>query len=291
MPHSDCAHRLEAHIAALTSGGPRHQHNPAGITAACDYITSTLDLQGYQVAEQRYGEQPHQINFTAELPGASAAGYLELGAHWDSVASSLGADDNASGVAALLEIARELAGRRLAHPVRLCFFAEEEEGGFPGNTAHLQATSDRGEGIQAGLVLEMIGYRDSSPGSQRLPEAAAAALSARGIRPPETGDFIAVVGDISAGAWVEALTGASSRLSKDLPVLPLVAPAGAISDAGRSDHAAYWAAGLPGIMITDIADFRNPHYHRATDTLQTLDLEFAAQVTGLVTAALSSRQV
>lgn len=76
---------MEAHIAALTRAGPRHRQNPAGISAACDYISSTLGRWGYQVAEQRYGGQRHQVNFTVELPGYSAAGFLEVGAHWDSV--------------------------------------------------------------------------------------------------------------------------------------------------------------------------------------------------------------
>src|SRR5690625_3747044 len=172
MLPSDLATRLGGHIEALTSAGPRHRGNPAGVRAGRDYIESTL--ADYQVAlsEQRYGRQPYQANFIAEFnhDHPAESGVVDLCAHWDSVATSPGADDNASGVAGLLEIAAELARQPGNHRVRLCFFGEEEQGGFPGSSAHVQQCLNRGEHILAALVLEMIGYRDCSPGSQTLPE-------------------------------------------------------------------------------------------------------------------------
>lgn len=285
MTSSDLATRLEAHIAALTSAGPRHEHNSAGVSAARQHLTSTLRQLGLQVAEQRYGDQPHQVNFIAELPAESTTGFLDLGAHWDTVSTSPGADDNASGVAGLLEIGRELTQQQAPHPVRLCFFGEEEGRNFPGSTAHLRASIDRGDRIQAAMVLEMIGYRDTAAGSQQFP-----APQDPGDTPaPDVGDFIALIGDTSAGEWVQALAAAAGSLNQPVPVEPLVAPVGTVRDVGRSDHAVYWAQGLPGVMITDTANFRNPHYHQPTDTLETLDLEFAAQVVRMVSAAIISR--
>ena len=286
----DLGARIGAHIAALTAAGPRHRHNPSAVRAARDYIVSTLTELDQRVTEERYGDEPHQVNVVVELQGKSSAGIVEVGAHWDSVAASPGADDNASGVAGLLEIARELGERDLPQPVRLCFFGEEEVGGFPGSSAHLRAAADRGDHIQAAIVLEMIGYRDSTPGSQQLPEAAAAALSAEGLTAPEAGDFIAVVGDSSAAHWVNALATAAASLNRPLPVLPLAAPAGAVADAGRSDHSVYWGEGIPGVMITDTANFRNPHYHQPTDLPNTLDLDFAAQVIRMISAALKAQR-
>lgn len=88
---------------------------------------------------------------------------------------------------------------------------------------------------------------------------------------------------------MQALAAAAGSLNQPVPVEPLVAPVGTVRDVGRSDHAVYWAQGLPGVMITDTANFRNPHYHQPTDTLETLDLEFAAQVVRMVSAAIISR--
>ncbi|WP_150462397.1 M20/M25/M40 family metallo-hydrolase [Nesterenkonia ebinurensis] len=274
------ADRIAGHISALTENGPRHPENPAAVSAAQDYITSTLAGFGYDVARQQYGTEPHQVNYTVRV-GSTDQPVLDIGAHWDTVPGSPGADDNASGAAGLLEIARELAAAEPAQPVRLCFFAEEEAGGLPGSTAHVTTTLERGEAIAAGISLEMIAYTGED---QQLPPQAGPALAAAGVQVPEAGDFIAVVGDDTAADWVAALLGAAA--GESLPALPLVAPAGAIGDAGRSDHAAYWQQGLPGIMITDTANFRNPHYHQPSDTLETLDLEFAAQVVQTIMAAV-----
>lgn len=290
MTGSERAARLGAHIGALTEAGPRHPENPPGIAAALDYLTSTLACYGYQAHQHHYGEQDHQVNVIAELGTGQGSGILDLGAHWDTVAGSPGADDNASGAAGLLEIAREFSTEPPVQPVRLCFFAEEEAGGLPGSTAHVEASLQRGEEVAAAMVLEMIGYRDLRFGSQQLPQQAAQLLESAGATVPDRGDFIAMVGDTAAGELVLALRDAAERLEPELPALPLVVPAGALGDAARSDHATYWRAGIPGIMITDTANFRNPHYHRPTDTPETLDLDFAAQAAEMVIAAVRDSQ-
>ncbi|WP_120004880.1 M20/M25/M40 family metallo-hydrolase [Nesterenkonia muleiensis] len=290
MTGSERAARLGAHIGALTEAGPRDPDNPPGIAAALDYLTSTLASYGYQAYQHHYGEQDHQVNVIVEPGADQGGGTLDLGAHWDTVAGSPGADDNASGVAGLLEIAREFAADPPARPVRLCFFAEEEAGGLPGSTTHVEAFVQRGEKVAAAMVLEMIGYCDRRPGSQQLPQQAAQLLESAGVAAPDRGDFIALVGDTAAGELVLALRDAAEQLEPELPTMPLVVPAGALGDGARSDHAAYWRAGIPGLMITDTANFRNPHYHRPTDTPGTLDLDFAAQVTTMVIAAVRGSQ-
>lgn len=286
MTENQMAARLGEHIAALTSAGSRHPENPRGIETALEHIRSTLAGFGYQVHEQRYGAQSHQINLTVDAGPHRDAGILDLGAHWDTVAGSPGADDNASGVAGLLEIARALAASPPARAVRLCFFAEEEIGGLPGSTAHVEAATQRAETIDAAIVLEMIGCRDLRPGSQQLPEKAAGLLQSVGSDVPQRGDFIALVGDTAAGHLVQRLQQAAAGQEPALPALPLVVPIGALGDAARSDHAAYWQAGIPGVMVTDTANFRNQHYHQSTDTPERIDLDFAAEVTGMVLTSL-----
>ncbi|GFZ93979.1 M20/M25/M40 family metallo-hydrolase [Nesterenkonia alkaliphila] len=282
--------RLAQHTAALTAHGPRHPVNPASVSAAQEYITTTLEGFGYDVARHQYGSAAHQTNYTVQtnytghLAGTDQP-VLDIGAHWDSVPDSPGADDNASGVAGLLEIARHLAQHPPHHPVRLCFFAEEEAAGLPGSTAHLAASLDRGEQILSGISLEMIAYTGET---QQLPPQAEQALKAGGFQVPQTGDFLGIVADETAADWVQALLEAAE--AQGLPAVPLVASAEAIGNASRSDHAAYWRQGIPGIMITDTANFRNPHYHQATDTLETLDLLFAAQVVGTITELLRARR-
>lgn len=284
--------RLGQHIEALVSAGPRHAENPDGVSTALDYITSTLEGFGYSVEQEHYGDLPHETNLMVSIDPESQGKILEVGAHWDTVANSPGADDNASGVAGLLEIARALAGVRLSRPVRLCFFAEEETMGCRGSGAHVDRVVEHREPVEGAIILEMIGYRESQPGSQRWPDtvpaAEALALLPETIRSTltlDTGEFIAAVGDDSAGEYVSALATPTGS-TPALPVLPLLVPAQSTGNVSRSDHARYWAAGLAGVMVTDTAEFRNPHYHQPTDTPETLDLAFAAEVTQTVIRAV-----
>lgn len=288
MTDTDLAARIGKHIAALTSAGSRHSENPSGVQEVLEYLRRMLEGFGYQVHEQHYGAETHQINLTVLTGTDHSMGILDLGAHWDTVAGSPGADDNASGVAGLLEIAREFAVSPPTRAVRLCFFAEEEVGGLPGSTAHVAASQQQGETITAAIVLEMIGYRDHSTGSQELPEKAAGLLQSIGVEVPTRGNFIAMIGDLAASDIVLQLQESARQQDPELSALPLVVPIGALGDAARSDHAAYWKAGIPGIMVTDTANFRNPHYHQPTDLPETIDLDFAAQVIHMVLTAVRS---
>jgi Zn-dependent M28 family amino/carboxypeptidase len=268
----------------LTALGPRHHTNPRAVTATLAYLTQQLTGWGHQVEVERYGAEPDQVNLVVAVPGVDAtAPWWEIGAHWDSVEASRGADDNASGAAGVLAVARSLAA--LGQPrsgVRLCLFGGEEgqrgHPGFEGSIAHVSTVDSRVAGV---IVLEMIGYRATGPRSQRLPEQLVGLVDA-----PETGDFIAVVGDEASADLVVRIEAAGRRRVPDLPVFAVVLPEIALPLVSRSDHVPYWSAGLPGVLVTDTSEYRNPHYHQPGDVLATLDLEFAAQVTEMVTWAV-----
>lgn len=281
--------RLRDHIEALTRLGPRHPSHPAAVRAALSYLTDTLEALGYQVQLVEYGPHIQNVNLIASVDPRDHHGpVMDLGAHWDTVAGSPGADDNASGVAGLLEIARELAGDTSRRRVRFCFFGDEEDSGqYPqgrgGSREHIRRREADGVEVDGAIVLEMIGFTDSRPGSQKLPRTSADSDgSGEGDL---AGDFIAAVGNERSRDYVDALVSAAQSLDPTAPVAPVVTEDGS-PDLARSDHSSFWEAGLKGVMLTDTANFRNPHYHSAADCLDTLDLAFAAQVTRVVIGAV-----
>jgi Zn-dependent M28 family amino/carboxypeptidase len=265
----------------LTALGPRHHSNPRAVTASVAYLKHKLSSFGYEVGVEQYGSEPDQVNLAVALPGTEPdLPWLEVGAHWDSVYDSPGADDNASGVAGVLEVGRALATRgRPARGVRLCLFGGEEgqrgRSGFEGSIAHVSTVDSE---LAGAIVLEMIGYRTTRPGSQRIPEPLAGLIDA-----PDTGDFIALVGNEDSADLVVALESAARRHVPALKVFALVLPEIALPLINRSDHVPYWYAGHRAVMVTDTAEYRTPHYHQPGDVPATLDLEFAAQIATMVT--------
>lgn len=229
--------------------------------------------------------EPH----TDPDPGASAAPaeVLILSAHIDSVPGSPGVDDDGTGVAALLEIARLLRGVPLERTVRLIFFNLEETG-LGGSRAYcarvLRDRLDSGAEVVVGMVsLEMLGYFSDEPGSQASP----VRVMPDGSPAPTVGDFISIVGLAQhrefSGPWAESMR----RAAPEMPVLRADAFPIAIPDLMRSDHAQFLALGVPAVMLTDTANFRNPHYHRASDSIATIDLHrFALVVRGVLGATL-----
>ena len=218
-------------------------------------------------------------NVEVRLPGASPeAPLLVVGAHFDSVPGTPGADDNGSGVVALLELARRLSGSRLQAEVRLVWF-DAEEPGLIGSGAWVRALSAAdGRRCLGAIVLETLGYTDRRPGSQSLPPGVSSVHD-----PGDVGDFLSVLGNLASVGLAERVGRALERergpafrvdvfswLPGDGSILP---------DARRSDHSRFWDAGLPALLLTDTANFRSPHYHRRSDTLDTLDLEFLAAAT------------
>jgi Predicted aminopeptidases len=256
---------LEAHISYLAGEiGVRNYLRPEALQQAAAYIESTLRASGYAVEIQMFGteEQPF-MNVQAELPGSSHSHeIIVLGAHYDTVAGSPGADDNASGVAGLLELARLLKGVKLPRTVRFLAFTNEEEpfshSNQMGSRVYAQRARERNETIVGMISLESIGYYTDQPGSQQYPAPFAWFY-------PDTGSFLAFVGDLASRNLVRCAISSFRRHAR-FPSEGVAAPKAFAADIGRSDHASFWAQGYPAIMVTDTVPFRYPHYHRPSDT-------------------------
>lgn len=277
------------HVEKLVEIGPRPSHEPEPTNAAAEYILGQLVEYGYVPEEERFearsrwegftGEKREHRNIIAQVVGTQQPGrILEIGAHYDTHPFSPGADDNTSGVAGLLEIARVLAKKPLDRTVRFCFFAMEEDGLF-GSRHHVERLREVGERVDGIFVLEMIGYTSSEEGSQKAPIRIPLLFS-----PPRRGEFIAVIGNFTSGGLGNRYEDCAERYEPALRYHSLNRIGGLFRDSARSDHSPYWAAGMRGIMLTDTANFRNPHYHRPTDTIDTLDFDFLAGVTRVMAA-------
>jgi Zn-dependent M28 family amino/carboxypeptidase len=217
-------------------------------------------------------------NVVAAQPGVRAPEeQVLIAAHYDTKPATPGADDNASAVAAMLEVSRILAGQRYGRTLLFVGFTLVEYG-YGGSRRFVREAKRTGQSIVGVLDLEMVGF--TAP-TQRLPP---------GIRARTTGDFIGVVGNRKSRRLVETFVAAARQAASDLPVETLiVAWNGRLLPIVRlSDHAPFWDAGYPAVMITDTAFLRNPHYHQPSDTLETLDLPFLARVTR-ATAATAAR--
>jgi hypothetical protein len=222
------------------------------------------------------------VNLELRVPGnSSTAPLLVICAHYDSVARTPGADDNGSGTAALLELARRLAGRRFPHELRLVWF-DAEEPGLIGSGAWVAALSqaDR-ERLIGAINLETLGYTDRAAGSQHFPAGVRALFD-----PGDRGDFLLVVGNVASWSLASAVErGMAGEQGAHFRAVMFSALPGAgwlVPDSRRSDHARFWDAGLRAVMLTDTANLRSPHYHRSSDTVDTLDLPFlAAAVRGV----------
>ena len=233
-------------------------------------------------------EAPVQVaNALTELFDTAASEIIIVGAHYDSVPDCPAANDNGTGVAALLEIARLLAGQRYARSVRLVAFANEEPPFFyteaMGSAVYAARARRRGERIEAMLALETLGWYTDQPGSQRYPFPFS-------LFYPDRGNFVGFVGNLPARGLVRRAL-AAFRASTPFPSEGVAAPGG-MEGVHWSDHWSFWQAGYPAIMITDTALFRYPHYHAATDTPERLDYPSLARVTlGLaeVVAALAAK--
>jgi Zn-dependent M28 family amino/carboxypeptidase len=275
------AHRLRAHVEHLAAQ-PRPQGSAAHRQAKA-YIAEHLERAGFQVtaALEREAGFVFENLLTAPVPADGRLPLVIVAAHYDSVPGSPGADDNASAVAALLELARWL-GPRLAGAgsARIQLAAYDlEEMGLIGSYVHARALRRAGAKLRGMISLEMLGYTDARPGSQRLPPALAGLY-------PDTGDFIGIVGNEDSEALLDTV-GTAMRQVPDLPVEHMAVPGDGklLSETRLSDHSSFWDHGFPALMITDTSFFRNPHYHAASDRPETLDYPFLARVTAGVCAA------
>jgi Zn-dependent M28 family amino/carboxypeptidase len=240
-----------------------------------EYIREQLQQWGTVESHEFLGVGGRiHTNLILNLPPLSqtkaASAPILIGAHYDAVPGTSGADDNATGVAALLELARAFATEPAKYPIRLVAF-DLEEYGLLGSSQYAADLQQQGQRLRLMLSLEMLGYCDSSVGSQRYPAPLERFY-------PDRGNFIALVGNL---ATIPDLLRLSRRIRQGgTPCEWLPAPnRGLIVPQTRlSDHAPFWDRGYPAIMVTDTAFLRNPHYHQASDRIDTLNLDFLAGV-------------
>jgi len=272
------AGNLRRHVAAIAS----REHNflkAAELEAAARYIEKALAGSGLTVATQHFLSGPAEVrNIEVEIRGGARASEIVIvGAHYDSVLGAPGANDNGSGVAAVIELARLFAAEKPARTLRFIAFVNEEPPFYHtdamGSRHYARRSKERGENILAMLSLETIGYYSDWPGSQRYPFP----LS---LFYPSTGNFIAFVSNLSSRALLhEAI--ASFRRHAGIPSEGVAAPA-FIPGVDWSDHWSFWREGWPALMVTDTAPYRYLHYHTAEDTPDKVDHERLARVvTGL----------
>jgi Zn-dependent M28 family amino/carboxypeptidase len=211
------------------------------------------------------------LNLSSQaLPKQEDLPPILIAAHYDAVPGTPGADDNATGVAVLLELARKFAAEPARYPLQLVAF-DMEEYGLLGSTEYAALLRQQQQSLRLMISLEMLGYRDSTPGSQTYPSPLERFY-------PNHGDFIALIGNLRT---IRDLIGISRSIRKvGIPSqwLPVPNRGLIVRQTRQSDHAPFWDMGYPAIMVTDTAFLRNPHYHKPSDKIATLDLDFLTGV-------------
>jgi Zn-dependent M28 family amino/carboxypeptidase len=268
------AANLRKHVTAMASR-EHNFFNLSELAASALYIERTLGASGHPVASQRFQVETMEMrNIEIEVRGGARASEIVIvGAHYDSVAGSPGANDNGSGVAALLELARLFKDARLERTLRFVAFVNEEppfyHGDAMGSRQYARRSRERGESIAAMFALETIGYYSDDPGSQRYPFPLAFFY-------PSTGNFVAFVSNLASRPLLRQAL-ASFRRHGGVPSEGVAAPA-MIPGVDWSDHWSFWQEGWPALMVTDTALYRYPHYHTLEDTPDKVDYERLARV-------------
>ncbi len=277
--------RILAHLQSLV--GERHPvTSPTALQQAANDLAEQFRTLGLGVSLHAF-EALGGIysNVIATLPPSRSSSVsplppLIIAAHYDTVQGSPGADDNASGLVVMLEVARRLHDVPLNGAVRFIAFCLEEEDllGSLAYVSHLKATDQE---IRGAIVLECVGFTSIEEGSQLAPPGLPIAV-------PTTGNFLGIVGNRASAGLAISIEHAANQRLPDLKTVSFLVPGQGESfpDTRRSDHAAFWQHGYPAVMLTDTANFRNPHYHQPTDTLDTLDLTFVDQVACAVAEAV-----
>ncbi|MBI3803908.1 MAG: M28 family peptidase [Nitrospirae bacterium] len=266
--------QIVRHLEALV--GVRHPVTaPEALRASGLYLSEQMKSFGLDLLEEEIeGERNERfVNLIGRMSdGRVDKKILVIGAHYDTTSESPGADDNASGLAALLEVARLLAPLRGKMTVQFVAFSLEEEG-FLGSDHYARQVRRNKVPLWGAIILECVGYTDGRVGSQTVPPGLPMKL-------PDRGDFIGLVGNAPAEPIQKAFEVAVSTYCPELPCISFLVPGKgeAIPDTRRSDHVPFWDRGYRAVMLTDTADFRNPHYHKKSDQLKTLDIPFITRV-------------
>ena len=260
------------HFLSVTIGD-RYLWKENSLDRTVEYIEAELDAQGYPVRRQSFRCYDREVrNVLVETPGQQDERVV-VGAHYDTVPGTPGADDNASGVAALLELARLLRGCQIRKTLRLAALVNEEPPFYGsknmGSMVCAGELKKQGARVEVMLSLEMLGYFGKEY-PQRFP------LPGMELFYPRTGNFIAVVGNFASRRAVSRIRRGINKFSH-IQAKSLTAPEffGGIN---LSDHASFWAHGFPAVMVTDTSFFRNRHYHQESDTIDTLNFDQMAEV-------------
>lgn len=283
---------LRGHVKVLSSdiGARSLTKKPGNLERAAIYIEETFSSAGFKPTRQTFGVSGYfndglwgathatqsTANIIVELPGSSKASEIVvIGAHYDSVQDCPGANDNGSGVAAMLEIAKALSKEKFARTIRFVAFTNEEPPFFRsddmGSYRYAQSCKGRNDNIVSMMSIETIGYYSDKPNSQKFPVAALAALY------PKTGNFLTFVGKLESRDLLTKYANSFIQAVK-FPTQTLAAPAD-LTGVDFSDQLSFWRVGYPGIMVTDTAPYRYPHYHTNDDTADKINYDCLARVT------------
>jgi Zn-dependent M28 family amino/carboxypeptidase len=253
---------------------PRHyKFEPLNNHRAAKWIFEQLQSYGYTTSYQ--GKFNNVVALPSEPPSTPA---ILIGAHYDSVPVTPGADDNASAIAALLACAKVMTEKNSHVPVCFVCFNREEDNRIGSMDFVTNYLPESGLRIAQAHVLEMVGYCSHEPGTQKKPHNLP-------VNIPDTGNFLGLIANNHSNALIKTLLQGAKSYLPDFPVVGLQVYFGLeryFLDLQRSDHAPFWKVGIPALMWTDTSEFRNPNYHRVTDTPATLDYEFLRQVTQLL---------
>jgi Zn-dependent M28 family amino/carboxypeptidase len=275
--------RLEVHVRKLSCElAPRDARHIGNLNRVADYIKNEFSQTTASVSDQPYRVRGRLYRNVIAGFGPNSEERIIIGAHYDTAGPLPGADDNASGVAGLIELAQLLGRQQPSLRVELVAFSLEEPPYFGttgmGSSVHAKSLRKQNIRVRAMFSLEMIGYFSDAPNSQRFPTPFLSAFY------PSTGNFISVVGRLNDWSLVRR-TKAAMRKASPLPVYSINAPS-FVPGVALSDQVNYWRAGYNALMITDTAFYRNRNYHTARDTAEKLDYKRMAMVVEAVYAAV-----
>jgi len=276
---------LQHHVAQLADEiGERNVFRPDALRAAADYITGVWQGMGYAVVDQCYeASGVNCANLEVIREGRKRPEQmLVIGAHYDTVPGSPGADDNASGIAALLEISRQFLEIETDLTVRFVAFVNEEapffSSGEMGSMVYARAARRRGDDIRLMMSLEMLGYYDDAPGSQHYPPLFRYFY-------PDRGNFIGFVANLRSRSMLHK-TVQAFREHSDFPA-EHVATFAFVPGVALSDHLSFWREGYRALMVTDTAFYRYAYYHTHLDTSNRIDYVSMARVTAGLSGAIA----
>ena len=277
IDNSFLVNSIQKHINKLAVEiGPRPVTNEQSIKKTEKYITNCFENIGLEVKQQRYKYDNYDIAnvIAGSQKNILSSKYYVIGAHYDSVPETYGADDNASGIAVLLELARYTIQEKISLPIRFVAFTAEEPPTFStrhqGSKVFVKSIKEKKDEIIGAIILEMVGYTSNE---QTYP------MILKWMGYPSKGNFIGIVGNRKSKKFGQSIF-QSFKKNAQLPVETLFVPFNGwiLPDTRLSDHSPFWDAGLPAVMITDTAFFRNPNYHTPQDTFDTLDYLFMAEL-------------